>query len=332
MDEEKSPWPGRIGLLLAVIVATCLSLWLLPDTIRQNASALHDNDYASIAGAVTGHVVVSVAIAFFFLYFLFLRPSGGGHTVGDLLIIILVVADVDAAVVYAAKSAGHERNFQYSQIVPDLQRLVGNFSVTQGETEDVLRARAANDARIVSGISINEAAQINRLRASYQAEMSALVLDGALKPKSLAADGGTKTARERIAQARALIRKYRDAEQKVFADTRALVRQAQVDESVRAQMMAAFDRSLRQRSAASEKLWDCEDAILAESDSTVHDLANSRSDWHAEGAVFMFTSHHDLNVYRAHVEKIHALAENERMLEAEAGDTVVTTVQSGLTN
>lgn len=332
MDEEKSLWPARVGLALTLAAATAASLWLLQDAIRQHASELHAGDFMGIARAFGPYLAGIIVAAFALLYVALLRGFGAGRAIAYLLAIIVVVADVDAAVVYATKVAGHEKSFQLAQAATDVESLI-NRQTAPEESAESLRARAANDARIVAAISQNEAAQINRLRASYQAEMAALIGSGVLSPRALADDvGGIKRAHAHIAQARAAIKKYRDAEQKIFADTRTIVRQAQVDASVRAQLLAAFERSLTQRSSVSVKMWGCEDQILVEADAMVRDLANSQSSWRADGNVFLFSSHHDLNTYRAHLEKIHAIEQNEQMLTAESGDTVVTTVQYGLTN
>jgi hypothetical protein len=328
VDEEKSLWPGRIGLLFALIIATGYGLWILPDAIREHASELHAGDYAGIAATIAEHLGVVLAIVFLLLYILFLRGATTERVVVYLLVLVVIAADVDAGIVFATKKAGHEQSFQYRQAVADVRTLVEQLG-TPAETEESLRARAANDARTVAAISRDEAAQINRLRASYQSEVSALVLDGALKPRNLAADGGIKTAHARIAQMRASIKKYRDAEQKVFADTRSAVEHAQIDASVRQQMLAAFDRSLKQRAAVSRKSWDYEDAILAEADQMVHDLAHSQSDWRPQGDLFLFTSHRDLNTYNAHVAKIREITQTEQMLQAQTPDLTVTTVQYG---
>lgn len=329
MDEEKSLWPARIGFALAVVAATGCSLWLLPDAIRQHASELHAGQYVGIAGTIAEHLAAIVAVTFVLLYVLFLRTSSAGRSLTYLLAIVFVVADVDAAIVYATKSAGHERTFQYAQALADVRKVVDDRlnSSSPEETEETLRARAANVSRTVATISRDEAARINALRASYQSEVFALVLSGTLKPKSLAADDGIKTARAHIAEVRELIKKYRSEEQKIFAETRSTVRRTQIDKSVRQQMLAAFERSLQQRETVSAKMWDCEDALLVESDHLVHDLANSQSAWHAQGNEFLFTSHRDLNAFRGHVQKIQEIQQNERMLTAESGDTVVTTVQ-----
>jgi hypothetical protein len=329
VDEEKSLWPARLGFVLAVVAATACSLWLLPDAIRQHASELHAGEYTGTAVTVAEHLAVIIAIAFALLYVLFLRTSSAGRSLTYLAAIVFVVADVDAAIVYATKSAGHERSFQYAQVPADIRKVVDDRlnNSSPDETQDTLRVRAANVSRTVATISRDEAARINNLRASYQSQALALVLNGTLKPKSLAADGGIKTARAHIAEVRELIKKYRSEEQKIFAETRSTVRHTPIDDSVRQQMLAAFERSLRQRETASAKMWDCEDALLVESDHLVHDLANSQSAWHAQGNEFLFTSHRDLNAFRSHVQKIQEIQQNERMLTAESGDTVVTTVQ-----
>ena len=331
MDEEKSLWPGRIGLLFAVVIATGASLWLLPDAIRQHAAELHAGNFVGIAKALAGPLAGILAVVFLVLYVLFLRGATAERVLVYLMVLVVIAADVDAAIVFATKKAGHELSFQYRQAVADVRTLAEQFS-TPADTEETLRARAANDARIVATIGRDEAARINSLRASYQSQIATLILDGTLKPKSLAADGGIKTARSRIAQTRVLIKKYREEEQKVFADTRAAVQRAPIDASVRPQMLAAFDRSLQERSANSRKLWDCEDAILAESDQLVHDLANSQSDWRVQGNAFLFTSHHDLNTYRAHAEKIQEITQTERMLEAQSPDIAVTAIGPTPTN
>ena len=214
-----------------------------------------------------------------------------------------------------------------------MRNLVQNFhGFGNQDSDETLRARAANDLRIVAGIGADEAAQLTRLHESYLLEISGIIGEGLLKPKSLAADGGTKKAHVRLVQARALVKKCRDAEQKIFADTRSIVRQAQVDEFGPAQMLAAFDRSLQQRAAVSQKLWDCEDQLFAEADQMVLDIANAQSEWRPKGDAFVFTNRHDLNVYNAHAAKIQKITETERILAAETPDIAVTTVQSGSTN
>jgi hypothetical protein len=328
MDEEKSLWPARFGLLFAIVISTGYGLWILPDAIRQHASELHAGDYVGIAETIGEHLGAVLAIVFLLLYVLFLRGATAERILIYLLVLVVIAADVDAGIVFATRKAGHEQSFQYRQAVTDVRALVEHLNAL-GDTEEAVQARAANAAHVVATIGRDEAAQINRLRASYQSEVSALILEGALKPKSLAADGGIKNAHLRIAQVRASIKTYRDTEQKIFADTRTAVQRAQIDASIRQEMLAAFDRSLRQRSAVSRKLWDYEDAILAEADQMVHDLA--KSDWRAQGEAFVFASHHDLNTYNAHVQKIREITQTEQILQAESPDITVTTVQYGPT-
>lgn len=327
MDEEKSLWPGRIGLLLALIVATGLGLWLLPDAIRQHASELELGDYTGIATMLGERLAVIIAVVFLVLYIIFLRGWGLERSIIYLAVIVFVAVDADAAIIYATRVFDHERSFQFGQAVADVKTIVQNFD-NPNYAEETLQARAANDARIIASIGTDEAARINGLRASYQSERSALILDGTLKPKALETARGIRTARARIAAARALVKKYRDAEQKVFAGTWSAVVHARVDDSVRAQMMAAFDRSLKQRSALSQKLWDCEDQSFVETDLLVQDLG--KADWRAQGDVFLFTSQRDLNAFTAHVANLHKILLTERALEVESGDTIVMTVQNGL--
>jgi hypothetical protein len=326
VDEERSSWPGRVGLLLAVIIATGASLWFLPDVIRQHAAELHARDYVPFAETMGAHLAVIIAIAFAVLYVLFLRGWGLERPLVYLFVIFFIAADVDAGIVYATISAGHEQSFQYGQAVADVRTVIDHYTAST-DSEETLQARAANDSRIIAGISTNEAAQLNRVRAAYQMQISTLILDGSLKPQGLAAHGGLKKAREHIAQARALITKSRDEEEKVFADTRSMVSHAQIDESVRTRTVAAFNHSLQQREALSTKVWGYEDAILAEADLMVQDLANSQSDWRAQGDAILFASRHDLSAYRAHIAKIREISQTERLLVAQSGDTVVTTVQ-----
>jgi hypothetical protein len=330
VDEEKSLWPARAGLVLAIVVATGAGLWLLPDAIHRHAAELQAGEYAGIATMLGERLAVIVAVVFAVLYALFLRSWGLERALTYLAVIAFVAVDADAALVYATKSAGHEQSFQFnSQAVADVRSVVQDFHGFgfNGQDNSDLQARAANDSRIIAGISTNEAAQINRLRASYQAEVSTFLLEGSLKPRGLAAAGGLKRAQARIAEMRELVKKCRGEEQKVFADTRSLVQRAQIDESVRPQMLAAFSRSLQEREFLSAKMWGYEDSILAEADLMVHDLANSQSNWRAEGDVIMFTSHHDLNAYRAHVEKIRAITQTERLVAAQSPDLSVSTVQ-----
>ena len=329
MDEERSSWPGRVGLLLAVVISTGASLWFLPDAIRQHAAELHARDYLPFAETMGAHLAVIIAIAFAVLYVLFLRGWGMERPLVFLFVIFFIAADVDAGIVYATLSAGHERSFQYGQAVADVRAVIEHYTAST-ESDDTARERAANDSRIIAGISTNEAAQLNRVREAYQMEISMTLLDGTLKPRSLSSVGGTKKALARIAEARTLVKKYRDQEQKVYADTRSMVQRAQIDESVKPRMLAAFNRSLQDREALSAKVWGYEDALLAEADQMVRDLGNADSGWRADQDTFVFTSHHDLNTYRAHVQKIRELSRAEQMLIAQTGDTVVTTVQ--LTN
>jgi hypothetical protein len=331
VDEEKSLWPGRIGLLFAVVIATGCSLWLLPDAIRQHASELHAGDYAGIAKTMAEYLAAILAITFLVLYVLFLRGANADRVLVYLLIIVVVAADVDAGIVFATAKAGHEQSFQYRQAVADVRNLVDQLS-TPADTAETLQARAANDARIAATISRDETARINILRASYKSEASTFILEGTLGPNSLATDAGIKAAHARIAQLRASIKKYRAEEQQIFADTRLAVQRAPIEDSVRPQMLTAFDRSLRRRADISQKSWDCEDQILAESDQMVRDLAHSQSDWHPQGNIFRFTSHHDLNTYRTHVEKIGEITQTEHVLQAQFPDITVTTVQYGPTN
>jgi hypothetical protein len=327
VEEEKSRWPARGGLLVAIAVAIGAGLWLLPDAIRQHASELHAGSYTGIATMLAERLAAIVGIVFLGLYVLVLRGWGLDRSLTYLAIIALIAAGADAAIVYATKTAGHERTFQYGQVVADLRNAVPRLD-SEAYTPEQLRAReTSNDPRVVAKIGQDEAARINRLRFSYQSEISALGLGHALSPRALAEDGGTEVSRERIAQARALIKQHRDDEQKIFADTRLIVRRAQVDDSVRRQMLKAFDRSLSQRSTSSKSMWDCEDRILAEVDLLVQDLAHSRSHWRAQGNMFLFTSRRDLNTFNAHVTNIRLIAMNERQLELETGDTIVTAYQ-----
>jgi hypothetical protein len=331
VDDEKSLWPARIGLALAIAVAMAASLWMLPDAIRQHASELHAGVYTGIARTVATDVAVIIAVVFLLLYVTLLRGFGAGRSLTYLVAIIFVVADTNAAIVYATRTAGHERSFQFGRALADVETMVNRQNAPE-DTPETLQARANNVSRTVAALSQNEAAQINRVRASYQAQVFELVLSGALKPRALSADGGIKTARAHIAQARALIEKSRDEEQKIFAQTRSTVRHTPIDETMRPQLLAAFERSLQQRSTLSKKMWDYEAAALDEADQMVRDLAKSQSDWTARGDEFLFTSHSALNTYRAHVAKLQEIQQNENAAIAETGDTVVTTVPHAQTN
>ena len=333
MDEEKSHWPARAGLILAIVVASGAGLWLLPDAIHQHAAELQLGDFSGIATMLGVRLAAIVAIVFLVLYVLALRGWGLERGIIYLMVLAFVVADVDAAVVYATKTAGHERSFRFNtQAVADLKSAVQNFHGfgNQDASDEALRERAANDSRIIAGISANEAAQLTRVHEQYLLEVSRIIGTGLLKPSSLAETGGIQKAHARLLQARALVKKYRAAEQKVFADTRSIVRQAQVDQSVRAQMLAAFDRSLRQRSSVIQKLWDCEDQLFAESDQMVLDISHAQSEWRPRGDAFVFTSRHDLNLYDGHVRKLQEIVGTERILAAESPDIAVTTIQSRL--
>ena len=88
MDEEKSLWPGRIGLVFAIIIASSAGLWLLPDAIRQHASELQAGDYIGIATMLGGHLAAIVAVAFLVLYVLFLR----GWYLERSLVYLLIIA------------------------------------------------------------------------------------------------------------------------------------------------------------------------------------------------------------------------------------------------
>ena len=330
MDEEKSLWPGRIGLVIATIAAVIWSIvGALPDVIKQYAPDVRAGDYAPLAGALTGHTMVIAVVVFAILYVLLLRGSDASRGVRYFLTIFFITIAVDAGLIAAAKNIAAQHDVQYRQALADMGRMM-QLSKSKNDEVSGFQIHATGDAGVIAAITKNEISTMVRLRNEYQTKVHALGLRSALAPASLATDGGPKEARMRIVAARALVKTYRDAELKALADAQSAIANARLPASEKEQVLAGFDRSVKNERPMLEEMWDDEDGMLAESDAMTHDLA--QANWKARGAGFVFSSRRDLETYQAHQQKIHQLAQDERDTVARLQANATVKIPNGTAN
>lgn len=325
--EEGSAWPKRIGLVIATIAVVLWSLTGLANVIKQYASDLHKGIYAGFSGAITGHVIFDTVIVFVALYIFFLRDSDFGRCLRYFVTIALIAIVIDLGITFAVTKAVDQRNAQYVAALTDIKNTLA-LSKFGSSYIAKYQVTASDDAGQVAMIDRNQTAQLVRLRDGYHAEIQALSLHSVLNPSSLAADGGLEKARTRIALAREIVKKYREAELKVLANTRSAIVSALKSSPDKQKILDGYDKSVQQSALILREYWDCEDQILVETNEMVHDLDHSVAAWTARGKMIIFLSHEDLAAFNKHHQKIREIGMREQELIARARLNTFTVIQN----
>jgi hypothetical protein len=150
--------------------------------------------------------------------------------------------------------------------------------------------------------------------AAYQAELAQLGLTEALKPGRLTARAGIDSARAKIAQAHAIIARYRNQEQARRDATRNTLYHSSMDLDDKRRYLNEFDNTEVRMGPIIDGVWDLQDAEINEASSTVDMLIGSRGRWQMVRNKVLFLFPADLNAFAAHQQALAQLHAQEQAL------------------
>ena len=319
MKEENSIWLDLGGLMVAIIVVAIWAFGELPDIIKTYAPDLRSGDYAGVAGAITGHALVSGFVVFIVAYVALFRRSAPGRVWAYALIILAMPAIVQGGLLAFAKTIADRNNAQTREAFAEMRQLIalGSSPGTSSATVENFRVAATGESGAMVVIVKDEIFKLLRMRSGYKSEIQALDLHTAISPDSLAADGGAAAAHAKIVQLHAIIKKYRAEASDIQTEARTALTNLKADATFKQQALAGFDKSIGPGHALTMKIYDYEDATADEIDAMVIDLAHPEKPWRVRGKQIVFSSTRDLDSFRAHQQKIRQITADEHTFAAQ---------------
>lgn len=143
---------------------------------------------------------------------------------------------------------------------------------------------------------------------AYQSELKALGYPGFLQPPSLGAPHGLEHAQEKLKKARAITQRYSSRSEQFFRDTRHQIETLDISEVNKIQALAQFDQRNQRTAEYRIRGWQIQDAMMAEYQAMLDDLAKSKKHWMAMGIELMFQRQEDLDTFNHHLKVTAELA------------------------
>jgi hypothetical protein len=322
--EEKGSkvWP----LFASIAVALAWCFFNAPSFVKSIAPAvrlIHSDNAPEAYGEITGHLLVtSLFMAFVIwavMYFALIRRSAPQRGSAYFLILwgVIVAADIGLVVLVdrAALRADAVRA-QNATALSEMRATVRQAAETTGPVVIDTTPKAQGEAGLVEGLTKRFVAVLVADRVAYRTDLKSLGYPTFLAPENLSATGGLRVAGARLKEMRADIARYKALSRSRVADLRTEIAHSSLSEQDKKSMLAGFDHSYADSSAKRDRIWDMEDAIAAEFQQLVGSLGHAKGAWFAAGRMMRFTSQADLSAYRAHMNKITTLGNQEKLLVA----------------
>ncbi len=268
MDEPSrgKKWLAAIVMVIATIVAIAWSIAHMPANVRVAPSGAFD---AGALGYAMGRTAVETIVAWA------IASAVAGFIQGRLWVwrsgiflpvMIVAVFAADLAILFGPSltPAGHDRA-AFNKLTQEIQ------------------AQAISD------------------RDAYLKELYNLGYPDFLHPASLGAPDGLERAQRKIKIARAIVKKYRERNDASLVQFRAAIARLNIRTESKKQALAGFDASVNASNADRAKLWQLQDAVMAEYQAMLDDLAASRHHWHTDADKIVFSRQRDLDTFNRHI-------------------------------
>ncbi len=308
---ERAPWWAVTFAILTALAWCIVSLPTLLKTVGQPFQLLvMSDDYISnaqfyVVGAVIANAVIIAAAVTAILFLVFVREKTAYRAMNYFFLLFVTVIAVDAPLTTLVVMDAQKNRAQWRTADLSLRQL--EYAVLKGGSTVDTHAAASGDAGIVEGYLRKFLADTTADRKSFQAEVTALDYPAFMKPERLAARGGLRIARTRLAQAHALVAKYRAELDTRIASVRQSIDAAPIATADKEQVEADFNNGVTRGAIEREEVWQLEDAILADLEEQVTLLQDSRERWFLQSGRFMFMNRADLQAFNANVRELNAL-------------------------
>jgi hypothetical protein len=155
-------------------------------------------------------------------------------------------------------------------------------------------------------------------RNTYLTQMQALGIKTIMLPANLAKDKGLKRTRANLAEARAVLKDFREATESLSVNFSHRLEATDISETDRLAMLEGFNRALNEGQDVRETIFVCQDNEFAEFQKMAALLAHPKGRWLVKGDKLYFINRDDLAAYQQSVLSVHAYADHERVAVEQA--------------
>jgi hypothetical protein len=304
------------GVIGAIGLAVGLSILELGSVLHDVVPALSHGDGAYAAGVITGQATVSAAIAWLLVWFAYGRRRTPGlgwiYFAIPLAVCLLIFAGVSGL----ARMGFGGRDAQMRIALQEVVKTMDVAMNGHGQQID-MRIHATGDGGEVERAAKGMMANLLTERTAYEAKMAGLGIKTIMLPPNLAADRGLKHTQANLAEARAALKQYRQANKGLSADFHARIAATHLDAATKARVLKGFDAAVLRDQDARETVWACEDGIFSEFQKMATILAHPKGRWTAKDGKIVFTSRTDLSAYQDDLAIVRTYQNQERAVIAQ---------------
>jgi hypothetical protein len=309
-------------LFFAIVIAIVWTLYDLSGDLVTLVKQMSNGEADYAYGRITGASVIVVVIVWAVLYFTAVRRRAPGRGPLYFLVILGVTLAADIGVVQLVQSAANSNDNQFKTMASDLRATFGAINDKSTASAVDTPVNAQGDAGVLERTAKSFVAIRLTDRQNYAAELKALGYPDFLSPHNLAADKHMVATRAKLAQARAIVKKYAALTEARFPAFHTAIQKLPVNEALKRQFLSGFDDSVAREKPQRDRLWVLEDSILAEREKIAALMAHPGKPWVVRGKMILFGSNADLAAYNAHIAAINAMRNEELSLRANAQQTL----------
>jgi hypothetical protein len=215
--------------------------------------------------------------------------------------------------------ASHKREkAEIRQAASEVKDALGQMekNIEAGTVPGAMPVQAATtDAGKMGAVLKTMVNRSNALRNDYQQELTASGFNGILDPDRLARDKRMKESQELMAKAQAVVAKYKEKNETLFAMARKDIEQSGISDDKREDMLRGFDEKLASGRKLMAEGWASETEMLAVFDKIVKLLHAAQGKWEVQQKQLMFERDSDIAAFNGYMAEIAALTAKQEAMQ-----------------
>jgi len=312
-SEERGPVGALIAFTLIAFVATAIRII----TTHEIWSDLGAGQMPAALGVMVADVLETVVVCWLLLWFLILRPREAAHSGEYLGIMLAVVMTLSVGGVLTAdhflrQGAGDPA--QARVMLAEMRQIYANFENPDAPLD--MRIRSTGDFGVLEKIAKDTAKTSQDAARTYRNAIKALDYPAFVAPQRLAARGGLKLAKTRLAAAQAALKDYRTRLLAIPPTMRSALLRAKVSNFFRDQVLKGFDEGAAGSVGRRDAVLHDEDIKIEELGAMVDDLIHAKGIWWVKGGKFLFSNQHDLDAFNGDLTSVKDIERQEATLIA----------------
>lgn len=282
-----------------------------------------DNQRTDVAHLV-GYYLPSSLLIFGVFYYLLLRKQG--RKAAAVSFVAIYLAAIFGGVIAAtrqreqlAQAIGSIEK-QYSRMVdsPTDQSEIPKSAEVRSNTGQLSRGTVGEFERFTKEFMDQLVAQRN----DYMLELNAIGWDSILEPPRYQIDKALSEKRMKINKGKEIVRKYRARTNALMQTTRSKIDDLEISPSLKRDMIAGFDRGMKNTQSRIDRVWVLEEMTVAEVEGIINLLSARRGSWTVIGKKILFDNDDDLRRYNRYLANIRQYEVEQEKIQKQGIDSV----------